>query len=191
MRNNMLQGPEKTFFAKWNWQIPFQIGMILFPVLLNEASEPEAMLVLREERSFIKKLQSHGPLELHVSSGLANTSKGPAGFLLAWFPPIIDGRAFASYELMISPEPEHFTQSALRMAAEQSHMHLMVLDEREEIVDVVEFENVYGFEMLISTCAEATRRLNGYNFTEARDAFFAEIPESRLWAEVRARYKES
>jgi hypothetical protein len=185
MRNNKLSGPEGAIFGKWNWQIPFKIGMILFPILLDEANEPQAMFVLREDSGFIKRLQSHGPIQLHVGSGLVNTSKGPVGFLLAWFPPLTDGQPFASYEMMVSPQSDHFSQSALRMAAEQSHIHLMILDEQEEIIDVVEFENVYGFELLINACAEQARRLTGYSFTEARDAFFAEVPQMALWAQVR------
>ena len=178
-------GDGQVYFAKWNWQVPFQIGMILFPVLFDEASEPEAMLVLREERSFIKELQSRGPLQLHIGSGLANTSKGPIGFLLAWFPPILDGNPFACYELMVSPQSDHFTQSPLRMAAEQSHIHLMILDEQEEIIDVIEFENMYGLETLIHSCADVARHLSDYSFTEAREAFFSEVPHAALWAMAR------
>lgn len=185
MRNNRLAGPERAFFAKWNWQIPFQIGMVLFPILLDEASEPEAILLLREERSFIKKLQSYGPIELNVASGLVKTSKGPVGFLLCWFPPITNGAPYASYEIMVSPQSDHFSHSPLRMAAEQSHIHLMILDEQEEIIDVIEFENIYGFEHLIEACDHAASNLDDYSFTEARNAFFAEVPQESLWAQAR------
>src|SRR5579863_412968 len=144
MRNNKLAGRERTFFEMGDREPPRLLGMYLMPIALGIGSEYESVFLLREERAFVERLRSFGPFELHIASGVANTLCGPMGFLLCWFPPIMPNCPYASYEVLVSPEPGHFSNSVVREAAQQTHIHLIILDENNETFDVVEFENVYG-----------------------------------------------
>jgi hypothetical protein len=101
--------------------------------------------------------------------------------MLWWFPPILDDMPYALYELLISPSPQPTISGLLEKASRQTHLHLVILDEEQEVFDVVEFENVYGLGNLLNTSREIGATLTGYDFNAAKKAFNKEIPLEYLF----------
>lgn len=55
-----------------------------------------------------------------------------------------------------------------------------MLDERNEVFDVLEFENVYGLGDLLQVAQQIGAQLEGYNFESAKQSFFEEYSLRRL-----------
>jgi len=72
-----------------------------------------------------------------LKGGAVRTSAGSVLFMIWWFPPLINNSPFAAYELLASPEPSPTGRQLLAAASRQKHLHLVILDEHEEILDVV------------------------------------------------------
>ena len=137
----------------------------------------EAVLVLKEDREFLNELKQRGPLKLQVNAGAANTTSGPILFMLWWFPPLTNKRPYASYELLFSP----LKTEPLEIASRQTHIHLLIVDEFNQVFDVVEFENVYQLERLVEAASKIRPYLTRYDFARARSAFFQEVPEDSFF----------
>lgn len=110
---------------------------------------PEFVLILTDSTPFAHELQRHVPFGLHLKSGAAQTSFGPLLFLLWWMPPITNRRPFALYEQVLNPAHAG-TLQALREILEQTHLHLILIGPQDELLDVYEFDNVFGLGELIS-----------------------------------------
>ena len=137
-------------------------------------------MILRESRTFLTELRKQGPYQLRLNAGIVKTSAGPIIFLLWWFPPQIDGKPFAGYELLISPKPGPSGTDLLRRAALQTHLHLVILDEHQEVFAVLEFENTYGFGPLVAATGKIDPLPAAYDFVRAKEAFLREIPQESL-----------
>jgi hypothetical protein len=75
-------------------------------------------------------------------------------FMMWWFPPIISHKPYASYELLLSPFPLTAISQVLEEASRQTHLHMVILDEKHEVFDVLEFKNVYDLGALLSAARE-------------------------------------
>ena len=176
-RNNKFRSDGKRHFVnEIGSALEAQEGIRLELITLDREIGAEVVLVLTENRKFLDQLRRRGPLDLRLNAGAVNTSCGPVLFMLWWFAPLINGKPFAGYELLISPE----TTEGLSLACKQTHLHLVILDERNEIFDVVEFVNVYGLDRLVDIASEIRPKLVGYDFARVRNAFFQEIPQESL-----------
>lgn len=181
-RNNAFPKGQTWHFEceKWSVQAPF--GIHLNMVALMPEIGPEAVLILREKRGFMSDLKEHGPFTLNIKSGAVRTSAGPIIFMLWWFPPSVGGVPYAAYELLIPPAPPRALAELMENAGRQSHMHLLILDENNEVFDVVEFENVYGLGRLLDAACDIGANLDGYDFEQAQHAFFREFSMEQIMA---------
>jgi hypothetical protein len=171
----------KRHFVKGTWAIPSQAGVNLNTATLDPEIGPEVALILTENRELLNQLRQQGPFQLRLNAGAVNTSAGPILFMLWWFPPLINKRPFAGYELLISPDLRSSKGTEiLEQASRQTHLHLVILDEKQEIFDVVEFENNYDLGLLVASTAQISPQLVGYDFDSARKAFLREIPQESL-----------
>lgn len=179
VRDNKFRSRDKRHFIKGEWHVPSAFGVHFNVATLEAEVGPEVILLLHESRSFLTALRSQGPYQLRLNSGITSTSAGPIIFMLWWFPPLIKGKPFAGYELLTSPKTGPSGTDLLNQAASQSHLHLVMLDDHQEIFGVVEFKNTYDFGRLV-TAAEEVGALPGYNFLRAKEAFLREIPQESL-----------
>lgn len=178
-RNKFILGG-KRHFTKGVWAVPNQAGVHLNTAMLDPEIGPEVAVFLSENRGFLNQLRQQGPFQLRLNAGAVNTSAGPVLFMLWWFPPLINKRPFAGYELLISPDQGDAGTELLEQASRQTHLHLVILDEKQEIFDVVEFENNYDLGRLAALASEIRPQLVGYDFNRARKAFLQEIPQESL-----------
>lgn len=180
MKHNQFVPGGRKSFSIGDCEVPNQPGVELRTATLQPQVGIEIVLVLLENREFLTQQRAKGPFDLRLNAGAVKTSAGPILFLLWWFPPLIDGRPFAGYELLMSPKPGKFGTELLRQAAYQTHLHLLIVDENREVFDVVEFTNNYGLDRLAAMADEISPSLNNYDFERARQAFLREIPQESL-----------
>ncbi len=181
IKNNHFAFQEKRHFTTGNdWQIPAGFGIHFNIATFQPEVGPEVILILRESRTFLTELRKQEPYQLRLNAGIVKTSAGPIVFLLWWFPPLIDGKPFAGYELLVSPKPGPSGTDLLKRAALQTHLHLVILDEHQEVFAVLEFDNAYGFGPLVAATEKIDPLPAGYDFVRAKEAFLREIPQDSL-----------
>lgn len=180
IKNNKFAFQGKRNFTKGDWQIPSAFGVHFNAATLQVEVGPEVILLLSERRAFLTELRNQGPYQLRLNSGIVKTSAGPIIFLLWWFSPLIDGKPFAGYELLISPKPGPSGVDLLAQVASQTHLHLVILDEHQDVFGVVEFENTYGLGGLVAATKKIGSLPTGYDFFKAKEAFLREIPQESL-----------
>lgn len=182
IRNNAFRKSQKWIFECGNWPTPAPFGVHLNTLTLAPEIGPEAALILREERKFLSELREFGPFTLNIKSGAVRTSTGPILFMIWWLPPIVANVPYASYELLLSPSPPTWISQILTEVSRQTHLHLVILDEKHEVFDVVEFENVYDLGGLLNAAREIDINIENYDFECTKQAFFREFPLDRLMA---------
>jgi hypothetical protein len=180
VKNNKFTFSGKRNFVKSEWAVPNQVGIHLNTVTFDPNVGPETILILCEEREFLNQLKQQGPFQLRLKAGAVKTSAGPIIFMLWWFPPLINNKPFARYELLVSPAFGSAEIGPLVQASRQTHLHLVILDEKQEIFAVVEFENNYELGRLVILASDIGSQLVGYDFNRAKRAFMLEIPQESL-----------
>lgn len=121
---------------------PHGSGVLFEQMTLDERIGPEAVLLLIETAP--EELMEKQKLMLELKAGVAATNYGPILFLLWWIPPLVDGRPFAFYEQLMNPMYPH-TFEILTRVAEQTHLHVVLLNNSSQILTVFEYENSFGF----------------------------------------------
>lgn len=96
------------------------------------------------------------------------------------FGPTVSGAPYAAYELLIPLSPQPGLSQVLEDGSRQTHLHLVILDEEHEILDVVEFQNVYGLDGLLNAAREIGDQVRDYDFEQAKQAFNREYTLDRL-----------
>lgn len=176
MNNKFRFGGKRHFVNEKVAAATFQVGIHFEISTLDPEIGQEVVLVLTENRGFLNQLRQPGPFQLRLNAGAVNTSGGPIIFMLWWFPPLINNRPFAGYELLQNPQ----YAGLLELASKQTNLHLVILDERQEIFDIVEFENTYELWRLVEIASQIRPKLYSYDFDRARKAFLLEIPQESL-----------
>jgi hypothetical protein len=156
--------------------VPTQAGVRLDTRTLDPEIGPEVVLIFTENRGFLNELGQQGPFQLRLNAGAVNTSAGPILFMLWWFPPLVNKRPFAGYELLVNPG----RTGLLELASRQTHLQLVILDEKQQVFDVVEFTNTYELGRLVEIASQISPQLDRYDFDRARKAFLQEIPQESL-----------
>ena len=126
---------------------------------LDEEIGPEIVLFLTDSTPFAHELKRER-FELHLKSGVAQTSLGPVLFLLWWMPPITNGKPFALYELLLNPAHTGVLE-VLKQIALQTRLHLVLIGPSQELLGVYEFKNVFGLDNLIPISESACKEYGG------------------------------
>ena len=149
---------------------PGATGAIFENAILDHDVGLEAALILIDSSPFVQELKHRKPFELSLKAGFAETRVGPILFLLWWVPPIINGMPFALYEHLLNPTSSG-TLRGLRQLARQTHLHVVLLGKDQRLCDVFEFENVYGFNNLISPVETASKEHPCMDFAAVKREF--------------------
>ena len=174
--NKFRLGGKRHFVNEGLLPASTQAGVRFVTTTLDPEIGAEVALVLTETREFLNQLRQQGPFQLRLNAGARNTSAGPILFMLWWFPPLVNKRPFAGYELLANPAGP----GLLGLASKQTHLHLVILDDKQQIFDVVEFENNYELGRLVEIASQIRPQLDGYDFGHASKAFLQEVPQESL-----------
>jgi hypothetical protein len=119
-------------------------AILPMPAVLEDEIGTEMVLLLVDKTPFIHQLARLRPFDLHLKTGLVQTSHGPLMFLLFYFPtPSQPQTPFMMLDYHVNP----FDPAALSMwrdLARQTHWHLLLADGEGEVYGLFEFGNVYG-----------------------------------------------
>ena len=115
--------------------------------ILDEKIGPESVLMLKDPTPSAYELKRE-PFELHLKTGIAQTSIGPILFFLWWLPPITNGKPFALFEQLLNPAHRGVLEG-LSQLARQTHLHVLLVGPRKELLSVYEFKNVFSFDEFI------------------------------------------
>ena len=125
-------------------------GVLFEELSLNDRIGPEAVALMIEDDP--SSLLAKRRLNLNLKAGIAETVFGPVMFLIWWIPPLVNGRPFAFYEQLLNPLHPGTTH-ILQQFADQTHLHMLLLDQTGKVHNLFEFENTFGFDHL-KACAE-------------------------------------
>ena len=148
-------------------------GIIPWNFVLDPSVGTETILLLLDRTPFIHDLAKIRPIDLHLKTGLVRTGSGPLMFLLFSFPdPRGPGPVFSAIEAHANPLDVQHMQM-WRDLARQSHWHLILVGANDELVNLFEFENVFGLEQAIEQVEATCRGMVGGSFDEAKAEFCA------------------
>ena len=83
-------------------------------------------------------------LNLNLKAGIASTPHGPILFLIWWLPHIVNGRPLAFYEQVLNLlNPQ--TSEILGRVADQTHLHVVVIDVTGKTRNLFGYKNTFGF----------------------------------------------
>ena len=142
--NNQLAPEERR---DWSYMIssgpPPGSGVLFKEVTLDERIGPEAVALLIDPEAV--ELRAKASLNLNLKAGIASTTYGPILFLIWWIPPIVNGKPSAFYEQLMNPLNSK-TSEILRRVADQTHLHIVVMDLTGQVLTVFEYQNTFGFD---------------------------------------------
>jgi hypothetical protein len=141
--NNQI-GPERldSIWMGFNG-LPSGPGVLFEEVTLDERIGAESVALLIDPEPY--ELLTRVNLNLKLKAGIAATAYGPVLFLIWWIPPIINGTPFASYEQVMNPLNVK-TSEVLRNLADQTHLHVLLIDAISRVLTVFEYPNTFGFD---------------------------------------------
>jgi len=125
--------------------LPLRSGVLFEEVTLDERIGTEAVALLIDPEPH--DLLTNGSLNLNLKAGIAATAYGPVLFLIWWMPPIVDGRPLAFYEQVMNPLYAKTSETLLRLA-NQTHLHVLLIDVIGQVLTVFECRNTFGFDRL-------------------------------------------
>lgn len=163
--DNRLRNAQRTFEADFPG-LEEILGARFGTVILDEQIGPESVLMLKDPTPAVYELKRE-PFELRLKSGIAHTSKGPILFLLWWLPPITNGKPFALFEQLLNPAHRGVLEG-LNHLSRQTHLHVLLIGPRKQLVGLYEFENVFGFDEFIWFVEKACTEYVSMNFDAAQ-----------------------
>ena len=124
-----------------------------------------------DKTPFIHQIAKTNPFQLRLKTGVANTEFGPVGFLLFYVP---DAKRPSQPVVLMDYhiDPKNSEKLApWRQLASQSHWHLVLIDSGPKVVDLLEFENVFGLDSALAEMVAVCRPLPMKDFPQAKKVF--------------------
>jgi hypothetical protein len=149
--------------------LPPASGVLFEEVTLDERIGPEAVALLIDPKP--AELLAKVSVQLNLKAGIAATAYGPVLFLIWWIPPVVNGRPAALYEQVMNPLYSK-TSAVLRRVADQTHLHVLVLDVTGQVLNLFEYPNTFGFDRIRAAADGARVAWSGAdNFPLAERAY--------------------
>jgi hypothetical protein len=124
--------------------LPPASGVLFEEVTLDERIGPEAVALLIDPKP--AELLAKVSVQLNLKADIAATAYGPVLFLIWWIPPVVNGRPLALYEPVMNPLYSK-TSVVLRRVADQTHLHVLVVDVAGQVLNLFEHPNTFGFDI--------------------------------------------
>lgn len=125
----------------------------------------ETSLILKEDEVFAKTLVKYEiHKRLYTKCGVIETNYGLVGFILYYFlDPFNSKPYFTIYENFVNfTEPIHL--KTYWNLARQTHWHLVLLNESGDIIDIVEYTNVFDLNTFLNYRNSIEKRLSKEKF---------------------------
>ena len=146
-------------------------GIIPAPATVDPRFGIEMTLIMFDKTPFIHEIAQTNPFQLRLKTGVANTTFGPVGFLLFYVPdPMRPLQPVILMDYHIDPTNSQKLAPWRRLAS-QSHWHLVLIDSGPRVVDLLEFENVFGLDSAVDGMAEVCRPYPMKDFAQAKKEF--------------------
>lgn len=125
-------------------------GIVPMQYVLDPAIGSETVLLWLDHTDFVQQLAAVRPFTLMMKTVPYRSQHGPLACLLFYVPdPRNPGRPFAAAETYANLRSPTALQSWFDLAR-QSHWHLILAGAGDELLDLFEFENVYGLEVMLA-----------------------------------------
>jgi hypothetical protein len=124
---------------------PQGAGALFEEMTLDERIGPEAVALLIDTAP--EELLAKRTLTIELKAGIASTKYGPVLFLVWWMPPMANGKPFALYEQLMNPL-NLGVSGILARVADQTHLHIVLLNIDGQVQTVFEYENNFGFDAI-------------------------------------------
>lgn len=149
--------------------LPPGSGVLFEEVTLDKSVGPECVALVVESEP--DELLRRPELTFNLKTGIADTSYGPVLFLIWWIPSARDRRPIAFYEQVMNPlNPK--TSMILHRLADQTHLHMLVLDSKGQVQNLFEYKNTFDFDKLLEAVARPRAvRPESDDFRLARKAY--------------------
>jgi hypothetical protein len=148
-------------------------GILPMPAILEDGIGSEMVLLLVDKTPFIHQMAKLRPFNLYVKTGLVQTSCGPLLFLLFHVPtPGKPGTPFA----MLDYHVDLFNPSMLatwRDLARQTHWHLVLVDGKGTVLNLLEFPNVYALGDALDRAVDIASEMSHGDFWAVKEEFCA------------------
>jgi hypothetical protein len=155
-------------------------GVLFEEVTLDERIGAEAVALLMGPEP--DDLVANQSLNLNLKAGIAMTAYGPVLFLIWWIPPIVNGLPSEFYEQVMNPLSLK-TSEVLRRLADQTHLHVLLIDGSGQVLTVFEHKNVFGFDRIRAAVDGARIAWPGSDdFRQAKRAYEREYDIDKLLA---------
>ncbi len=149
--------------------LPPASGVLFEEVTFDERIGPEAVALLIDTKP--AELLAKVSAQLNLKAGIAATAYGPVLFLIWWIPPVVNGRPVALYEQVMNPLYSK-TSAVLRRVADQTHLHVLLVDVTGQVLNLFEYPNTFGFDRIRAAADEARVAWSGSdNFPLAEQAY--------------------
>ena len=146
-------------------------AILPMPAVLEDGIGTEMLLLLVDKTPFIRELAKLRPFNLYLKTGLVRTSHGPLMFLLFYIPtPSKTHTPFVMLDYHVDP----FNPSMLgtwRDLARQTHWHLVLVDAKGMVLDLLEFPNVYGLGEALDQVVQVCAGMDHGDFWAAKEEF--------------------
>jgi len=146
-------------------------GILPWNLALDPKIGTETVLLLFDRTPFIYELKKVNPFILDLKSGLENTSHGPVGYFLFFIPdPNNPDQPFMSIDCYVDPfNPAHLL--IWGDLARQTHWHLILVGDGNQVVGFYEFNNLYNLEIRLSEMVSDCRNMDRQSFDMAKLEF--------------------
>ncbi|MBS1553087.1 MAG: hypothetical protein JST15_13560 [Bacteroidetes bacterium] len=189
----------KTFNNKWTHR---DAGLVLPPppdnfmhnsgiyylsVALDEKVGEEVVLIIYDDSDFNNKLVNVKPFRFVMSSIAVNTNYGPVGvFIFSVENPLDKNIPFALYDKPVNIANYNMIKPWLELA-NQTHIHLLLVNKKYDVVGFYEFENTYNFEEAIDVFMQLKPE-NVVDFEKATEEYFRDFSLEYLTELIKNRY---
>jgi len=164
----------------------FMEGVTIYylSLTLDKNVGEEVVLIIFDPTDFIHDLRAVVPFRFFTSSFAVNTNFGPVYSFIFWVAQANDvSKSFAIFDkpLNISRPP---LIEPWRKLANQTHLHLLLVDKNYEVEGFYEFENNFSFDEAVEIISQLdASRIIDYN--KAEQEYFNEYSLKQLCETVK------
>lgn len=128
-----------------------EAGLYCLHTTINKKIGTEVVIVLYEDTDFIYELKKAEPFKFSMSSLAIKTSFGPVGVFIFYFEDSKkNNESIAIFDKPLNIANYNHMKPWLELA-NQTHIHLILVNKKYEVIGFYEYENIYNFENSIDT----------------------------------------
>ena len=172
--NAWLHGPARFQPPRFPSGMDSVEGLLPLPAVINLDVGQEIVLYLKDTTPFINTLAKTRPFHLRVHGGVARNQFGCLGFFVFWIPSPFNERVpLATYDLYVNLRNEKLL-GMWRELAFQTHLHMLLLDRKNELRNFFEFSNTFRIHNFLEEMEDYCRGIPVVDFDKAKAEFMAE-----------------